>query len=307
MHALRPRARRAGLLAPVALAGAAAALLVGWPTGPTPGGAADRYRAGEPATLRSSLPAAAAEAVRARGAAHARALGIPVGAGFQEARVHDRFSGEALDEVVTTDARGRRLGIVRMDPAGRVAMAVRLGWQAPGGRRIDAAEARLRAVGLAAASGLDPSGSPTVSPAVDGGWRVAWGRAIDGVSALGDGAVVTLFGDGTFHAAARRERPLAEAPPSVLASSAAERIAGERLGDLLGPASGDAVIARARLAWVAPNDTFDGAAPDAPNPVLRLAWVVEVRAVGALAERLRALELYLDAGDGALLGGDLLR
>jgi hypothetical protein len=307
MHAHRPRARRAGLLAPVALAGAAAALLVGWPTGPTPGGAADRYRAGEPATLRSALPAAAAEAVRARGAAHARALGIPVGAGSQEARVHDRFSGDSLDEVVTTDARGRRLGIVRMDPAGRVAMAVRLGWQAPGGRRIDAAEARHRAVGLAAASGLDPSGTPTVSPAADGGWRVAWGREIDGVPALGDGAVVTLFGDGSFHAAARRERPLAEAPPSVLASGAAKQVAGERLGDLLGPASGDAVITLARLAWVAPNDTFDGAAPDAPDPVLRLAWVVEVRTVGALAERLRALELYLDAGDGALLGGDLLR
>jgi hypothetical protein len=307
MHALRPRARRAGLLAPVALVGAAAALLVGWPAGPPAGGAADRYRAGEPATLRSSLPADAADAVRARGAAHARALGIPVGAGSQEARVHDRFSGGTLDEVVTTDARGRRLGIVRMDLAGRVAMAVRLGWQAPDGRRIDAADARLRAVSLAAASGLDPSGSPTVSPAVDGGWRVAWGREIDGVPALGDGVVVTLFGDGSFHAAARRERPLAEAPPSVLAVGAAEQIAGERLSDLLGLASEDAMITRARLAWVAPNDTFDGAAPDAPDPVLRLAWVVEVHTVAALAERLRALELYLDAGDGALLGGDLLR
>ncbi len=307
MHALRPRARRAGLLAPVALAGAAAALLVGWPAGPAPGGAVDRYRAGEPATLRSTLPTAAAEAVRARGAAHARALGIPVGTGSQEARVHDRFSGAILDEVVTTDARGRRLGIVRMDPAGRVAMAVRLGWQAPAGRRIGGADARLRALGLAAASGLDPSGIPTVSPGVDGGWRVAWGREIAGVPALGDGTVVTLFGDGSFHAAAHRERPLAEAPTSVLVVGAAEQVAGDRLRDLLGPASSDAQIVRARLAWVAPNDTFDATAPDAPDPVLRLAWVVEVRTVASLAERLRALELYLDAGDGALLGGDLLR
>ena len=177
-------------------------------------------------------------------------------------------------------------------------------------RRVGGSAARTPGPGprrLLAAAGLTPDGAPTVTPAADGGWRIAWQRAVGGVPVVGDGSTVTLFGDGTLHAAARRERSLAAAPAATLEVAAAERIARERLVALLGRASGDARIVRTRLSWVAPNDTFDGQAPDAPDPVLRLAWVVEVRTVAPLADRLQALELYLDAGDGTLLGGDLLR
>ncbi len=307
MHAFRPRARRAGLLVPVALAVAGGALFLGGPGGPAPGDAVDRYRAGEPASVRSVVPADVATRVRALGLARARALGVPVGTGAHVTRVNDRFSGAVFDEVVTTDARGQRLGIVRMDRDGRVAMAVRVGWRATTAARVDAATARARAVALAGTSGIGGAGTPTVSAATDGGWRVTWERAVGGVPVPGDGSTVTLFADGTFHAAARRERRLAEAPAQRLAEAAAERIGRERLASLLGPASGEARIVQSRLAWVAPNGTFDESAPDAPDPVLRLAWVVEVRTVAPLSERLRALELYLDAGDGTLLGGDLLR
>jgi hypothetical protein len=65
-------------------------------------------------------------------------------------------------------------------------------------------------------------------------------------------------------------------------------------------------LAAARLAWVAPNDTFDAARPDAPEPLRRLAWVVRAAASGPAAERLRGLELDIDAGTGLLLGGDAL-
>jgi hypothetical protein len=51
---------------------------------------------------------------------------------------------------------------------------------------------------------------------------------------------------------------------------------------------------------------FEPARPDAPEPIRRLAWVARVTPIGALASRLRSIELYLDAGDGRLLGGDLL-
>ena len=61
------------------------------------------------------------------------------------------------------------------------------------------------------------------------------------------------------------------------------------------------------LAWVAPNDTFAPARPDAPAATLRLAWVGRVATTATLAESLRGLEVYLDAGDGSLLGGDVLR
>lgn len=307
MHALVRGTRRVRRGAPLALAIAGAALLLGGPGGPDPGGAVDRYRAGESVVVRSVVPAREAVDVRRRGIARARALGLPIGAATRVSRVVDRFFGSVVDEVVTLDERGHRLGIVRMGRDGRLAMAVRLGWRAPAGRRISESNARARATTLAAAAGLTPDGPPTVTPATDGGWRVAWQRAVGGVPVVGDGSTVTLFGDGTLHAAARRERSLAAAPAATLEVAAAERIARERLVGLLGRASVDARITRTRLSWVAPNDTFDGQAPDAPDPVLQLAWVVEVRTVAPLADRLLALELYLDAGDGNLLGGDLLR
>ena len=58
-------------------------------------------------------------------------------------------------------------------------------------------------------------------------------------------------------------------------------------------------------AWVAPNDTWDPARPDAPDGTLRLAWIVRLQSTGSLAERMRMLEFWLDAGDGALIGGDI--
>jgi hypothetical protein len=307
MTALRTGARRVGVLLPVALAVAAAGLLAGGPSGPDAGAAGDRYRAGERASERVALPEPAAARARERALAHARALGVPTGVAARAARVVDRFAGTTFDEIVTTDSRGRRLGIIRVDARGRLAMAVRLGWRDPGRGRIDAAAARARAAALATAAGLPARGSPLVGSTADSGWRVSWLRIVDGVPAIGDGTTVSLFADGTFHAAATQERALAAAPARLIERNAAEGIARERLASLLGPSADEARIAGLRLAWVAPNDTFDAAAPDAPDPVLRLAWVVEVRTATPLAERLRALELYLDAGDGSLLGGDLLR
>jgi hypothetical protein len=307
MSVLQRAPRRLARLAPIALAAAAAAVLVGTPGGPPPGGAVDRYQAGEAAIVRSAVPAGGASTIRERGLAHARALGVPTGAATRLSRLRDRFSGAVLDEVVTSDARGRRLGLVRLAANGRLATAIRLGWSAPSGGRIDAARAIERATALATGAGIAGPGTPHATPTADKGWRVAWERSVGGTPVPGDGTTITLFADGTFHAAVHRERQLATAPATTLDRGTAERLARERLGVLLGSARGQARIVGARLAWVAPNDTFDASAPDAPDPVLRLAWVVEARTVAPLAERLRALELYLDAGDGTLLGGDLLR
>ena len=58
---------------------------------------------------------------------------------------------------------------------------------------------------------------------------------------------------------------------------------------------------------MAPNDTFSPDRPDAPSSTLRLSWVARVATTGSLADSLRGLELYVDAGDGALIGGDVLR
>ncbi len=309
MHALRRRVRagRTVSVASAVLGVLAVALLLGGPSGTSSGSAADRYQAGQPAIIRSLLPPSDEQRARARALGLARALGIPLGRAARVEHIVDRFAGTAVDEVVTSDVRARRLGIVRIRPDGRLAMAVRLGWHDAGGPTIDAAHAAAAARTLAAAAGVATTGEPVVRPGTDGGWRVAWPRLAAGIPVAGDGSEVTLFADGTLHGVATRERALATAPATVIDRAAAETIAGRRLATLLGRSSSAADLVGIHLAWVAPNDTFAPGAPDAPDPVLRLAWVAEVRASAPLADTLRALELYLDAGSGALLGGDLLR
>lgn len=308
MTPFRFRARHAGAIVPIALAAAGLAFLAGGPAGPAPGAAGDRYRAGERAIVHRALAGDEAATVRARGLGHARALGLPTGPKVRAARVVDRFAGNALDEVVVRDDAGTRVAIIRMRTDGRLATAVRLGWRARDAATIGHERAAARAADVARSAGLTVGGRPVVDRDVDGGWRATWSRTVGGIAVLGDGASVTLFADGTLHAVAERRRELAPEPAARLGRETAERLARERLATLLGTADAtQSSIVGLDLAWVAPNDTFDAAAPDAPDPVLRLAWVAQVRTSGALTERLRAVELYLDAGDGALLGGDLLR
>jgi hypothetical protein len=79
------------------------------------------------------------------------------------------------------------------------------------------------------------------------------------------------------------------------------------LGTLFGDRTDQVAITTLALAWVAPNSAFDPTGPDAPGTTLRLAWVAEARTSGPLADELRAVKLFLDAGTGALIGGDVLR
>jgi hypothetical protein len=74
----------------------------------------------------------------------------------------------------------------------------------------------------------------------------------------------------------------------------------------LGGSSGELRIVAAERVWVAPNDMFGGARLDAPAETLRLAWAVRFEAQGTLAERLRSVEVWIDAGDGRPLGGDVI-
>ena len=124
----------------------------------------------------------------------------------------------------------------------------------------------------------------------------------------GDGLRIQLWPDGSFHGLATSEHPLAARPSSPIARSSAEAAVGRLLDRWIpAPDRARARIASAALAWVAPNDTFEPGLPDAPADVRRLAWVVSVRTTGPLADTLRGLEVDIDAGDGSLLGGDVLR
>jgi len=305
---LAPLGRRgARLLVAAAIAGAAIGL--GLPGGTAPGDAADRFVAGGPATERAPLPPEQAAQVLAAASSSRQRLGLPGPAAVRVDRVTDRFSGMTYDEVTATDRAGNTLHLQRFDDRGRLVGAVSFGWQSRGGRPMpDAEAARARGSRLAADLGLNVSGAPDVrQDPDDGGWTIAWPRVVDGIPVLGDGARIDLWPDGRVHAVVLAEKPLESRPSSLLDEGAARQRATDTLGDLFGSRAGQIAIAAVGLGWVAPNDAFDPAAPDAPGSTLRLAWVVEARTRGELADGLRAVKIFLDAGTGALLGGDVLR
>ena len=89
------------------------------------------------------------------------------------------------------------------------------------------------------------------------------------------------------------------------AAGAAKKLAGSIASDRFGSEAARLRPVATELAWIAPNDTWSPNRPDAPAPKLRLAWLVRFEARGPLAERVRLVEYWLDAGSGELIGGDL--
>ena len=303
-----PRARWARALPPLAV-GVLVLVVVGGPGGPSTGSADDRYAAGQPATTRAVLPGTETGRLRAAAAPGRALLGTEGVASTRVERVTNRFTATTYDEVTDLDAGGRPIALQRFDRAGRLVAAMRFGLQSTARVALgDPVVAAAAAGRFARTLGLDPAGSPAVRRAGGGDWVVTWSRIVHGFPVRGDGVRVQVWADGSLHLAVRTERPLADEPDRRIAATDARRLADEHLATWFsGPDRAGLRLGAPALAWVAPNDTFDRTAPDAPSPLLRLAWVVEVRTSGTLAGSLRALELYMDAGDGRLIGGDVLR
>ena len=266
---------------------------------------ADPFVAGGPSSRTVALDRTSSDRALGRALDIGRALGLG-GTRQTIARLDDRFDHRVYDEVVSFDAHGREVGLTRLDTDGALLLAVRLGWAPGSGRRIAAAAAADKAVGIARTAGLTVGGTPEVHPSQGaGGWIVRWSRKVDGVPVRGDGVRVTLWSDGSFHAVTREERPLAGRPATVMTSDAAGSVALRILAARFGASADELGVNAVEQAWVAPNDTWDPARPDAPDGTLRLAWIVRLQSTGPLAERMRMLEFWLDAGDGALIGGDI--
>jgi hypothetical protein len=292
---------RRGRLGLLALA-AAGSIMVGV----SPGMARDAFVAGGSATVASTLDEAGQRSALDRAARVGRALGLPDGARRAVARIDDRFEVSVVDEVTTYDAAGRPLAIVRSTPEGRLRTVVRLGWSTARGH-LGQSAAMDRASSLLDAAGIRPIGvGHAIADRTGNGWTVAWPRLLDGVPVRGDGTWVRLWSDGSLHSVATAEAPLAAVPSTTLDADAARRLADAQVAAWSEGVSPVGTVSTIELAWVAPNDLFEPSRPDAPEPVRRLAWVARVTPQGTLASRLRAIELYIDAGDGRLLGGDLL-
>jgi hypothetical protein len=259
---------------------------------------------------RSTRPVAMDRATSHRALSRAGAVGRALGLAAAEQRVErfdDRFDHRVYDEVLSLDARGREIALTRLDPDGNLVAAMRLGWQPGHGGMVDGQGAAVSAIDLARAAGVAVRGTPEVRQSNGaGGWSVAWRRSVNGVPVRGDGVRVTLWTDGSFHAITRQERPLAAAPGRQVgadeARATAVRLAAARFAGSAGALRAIGV----EQAWVAPNDTWQPGRPDAPDAVLRLAWVVRLETTGAVAERIRMVEFWLDAEDGSVIGGDVL-
>lgn len=288
-------------LVPLAVAG-----LVLVVAGAPPSEAADPFVAGGRSTRTLALAPSEANLTIARAASLSKALGLP-GVSSRTERLDDKFEHRIYDEVVSVDAQGRDVSIARFEPDGRVVMAIRLGWQPGSGLTVGRDVAATRGLAVAGAAGLGVKGSPVVTTSAGaGGWSVAWPRIVGGVPVPGDGVRVSLWKDGSFHALSRQERPLAAAPISRISADAARKLAASVVAGRFADGANALRATAAELAWVAPNDTWAPDLPDAPAETLRLAWIVRFEASGALAERLRLVEYWIDAGTGGLLGGDLV-
>jgi hypothetical protein len=291
----------ARLLAFTAVAAAGIAL-VG--VGAGAGQAADPFVAGERSTRNVAIGGVDAGRALGRAAELSRALGLP-GTTRAVTRLDDRFEHQVYDEVVARDGAGRQVAIARFGTDGRVVMAVALGWNRSAAVAVGRDAASARAAATVRAAGLRVQGPPSVD-AVSSGWSVRWRRIAAGAPVLGDGVRVLLWPDGSFHGLAVSERPLAAAPKHAVKVAQARRVADRAAAGRYGAAAKDLSIQSAQLAWVAPNDAWNAAAPDAPGQTLRLAWVVALAADGALAERVRGLQVWVDATDGRIIGGDVL-
>jgi len=286
------------------LGGLAVAALVA--IGASTSQAADPFVAGGRSTRHVDLPTRGADAAKARGHAVLTALGV-AGARETVERLNDRFDHRTYDEVTSLDSRGRPVAITRLDLDGSVGMAVALGWHRVGGAAVDGPGAVARANASALAAGLSPHGRPDVrASAGAGGWVVSWQRLVGDVPVRGDGLRILLFADGTFHGLTRTERPLAAVPARILDRDAVRVLAERAVASRAGSRAGDLRVAAVELAWLAPNARPDGTTLDAPDETLRLAWVVRFEATGSLADALRTVEVWLDAGDGHSLGGDVI-
>ena len=266
------------------------------------------FQAGERGSVEAPLPAGVATARVDAAARTGAILGLPGATRRSATRVVDRFAGRTYDEVMEYDARDRLVSLQRFDSDGRILAAVRFGWRGDGGPALAGTSAvRLRAERLANSLGLAPSGLPRITTPSDAGWTVAWDRAVDGIPVPGDGLRIQLWADGSVHGLSRSERPLAVRPATTIDASRAWAVVEAQLGAWFpGALRADVAVGSAALAWVPPNDTFAPAGPDAPASVLRLAWVVRATTSGSLADTIRAVEVYVDAGSGVVIGGDVL-
>jgi hypothetical protein len=244
--------------------------------------------------------------------AHSRsvrdALGMPGGVRNRGLHVKDASRGAEYDEITETDTAGQPLSLTQFDGTGQLLLAVRFDRPATASRSAFGRDAALKKAsdGLKAA-GISPSGQvATDSAESDGGWDVRWQRAKDGIAVRGDEIRVHVRDDGAIGSVGQVVHDLAAAPATRLTKEQARAAAASQTRMWSDRSGAQFSITDLDLQWAASNAAFDASKIGAPETPLRLSWIVKVVPQGSAASYARLVVLYVDAGNGSVIGGDVV-
>jgi hypothetical protein len=235
------------------------------------------------------------------------AFGFPAGQRRTGRHVHDGFQNSDYDEVSDVDSAGSTVSMTQFDKDGGLVTAVR--FDAPpaqvGNSSGDAAT-------KAAERGLAASGMRTLGQArlkensVVGGWDVHWDRVEAGTAVRGDETSVHVWQDGRIQSVARVEHKLAAQPAVKLGQAEAHQVVDRQMNAWFSGRDTGYSTEEMGIQWVGPNAAFDPSKVGAEAEPYRMAWVVNVRPSGSMAGYVRLITLYVDAGDGTIIGGDVV-
>ena len=235
------------------------------------------------------------------------ALGFTKGVTRNGRHVHDGLQNSDYDEVAEIDSAGHATSLAQFDATGNLVTAVRFDGMPKSVARLTAAAAAKTAQRTLAAAGMSVGGAArTEANDVSGGWDVHWDRTQSGFKVRGDETSVHVWQDGRLQSVAHVEHSLAAAPASPLGRADALAVV-TRQCDAWFSANGSGYSVEAtELQWVGPNAAFDPQKLGATVEPYRLAWVVNVKPAGVAAESARLVTLFVDAGSGSVIGGDVV-
>lgn len=267
----------------------------------------DTARAGQPVVTDTVLSADDSPEVFARADAARDALGFPVGSKKAGRHVKDGFQNSDYDEVAEVGSSGQPLAITQFDGDGRLLAAVR--FDAPSGPQVKVtsdAAARAAQRGLAG-TGLTVGGAPRIDAnTLTGGWDVHWDRVQDGFAVRGDETRVHVWQDGRIESVARVEHKLAAAPSRRLGQVEAQEAVALQVDAWSSGEDTSYAVQGMDVEWVGPNAMFEPSKVGAAPGPYRLAWVANIKPSGPASEYVRLITLYVDAGNGAVIGGDIV-
>jgi hypothetical protein len=243
----------------------------------------------------------------ARSRATRTALGIPGGVDTRAVHVKDGTRRLEYDEVTDVDADGQPVALTQLDGSGRLLLAVRFDVPKQSKTAVGRQAALDRASSGLASAGIEVAGSPVAGETPSwGGWDVSWPRKVGTATVRGDEVRVHVREDGEIGSVGQVVHELAPAPAVKLTRAQARSIATKQVQGWSDRSGARFTIGELTMEWTSANATFDPSKIGATEEPYRLCWVVNVTPEGDAAAYASLVVMYVDAGTGAVIGGDVV-